>query len=113
MDDLTQELWIDVGALDDIPRLGSRVVSSPGGDIAVFRATDDAVFALYDRCPHKGGPLSQGIVHGRSVTCPLHGWVLGLEDGEAKAPDTGCAHRVAIRRVGERLQLTLRIKGTA
>ncbi|HTH98716.1 MAG TPA: nitrite reductase small subunit NirD [Stellaceae bacterium] len=102
-----QALWIDIGEIADIPLLGSRVVATREGDIAVFRAADDAVFALHDRCPHKGGPLSQGIVHGRHVTCPLHGWIMGLEDGEAKAPDKGCAHRVAVRRVGDRLQLAL------
>ena len=45
-----------------------------GAAVAVFRAADDHVFALLDRCPHKGGPLSQGIVFGHSVACPLHNW---------------------------------------
>ena len=66
--------WIEICPLDDIPPLGSRVVRRADGDIAVFRTADDEVFALHDRCPHKHGPLSQGIVHGRQVTCPLHGW---------------------------------------
>jgi nitrite reductase (NADH) small subunit len=104
---MARDLWTDIGHLADIPPLGSRIVTTAKGDIAVFRTADDEVFALEDRCPHKGGPLSQGIVHGRSVTCPLHGWVLGLEDGAAKAPDSGCAHRVAARRVGDRIQLAL------
>jgi nitrite reductase (NADH) small subunit len=73
--------WHEIGALDDIPRLGSRVVQTPHGDVAVFRTADDQVFALRDRCPHKGGPLSQGIVHGHRITCPLHNWVLELESG--------------------------------
>jgi nitrite reductase (NADH) small subunit len=83
--------WRHVCALTDIPRLGARVVHTAHGDIAVFRDAGDAVFALSDRCPHKGGPLSQGIVHGRHVTCPLHGWNIGLQDGNAMAPDQGCA----------------------
>ena len=83
--------WIQIGALTDIPRLGSRVVRTAGGDIAVFRTADDEVFALDDRCPHKGGPLSQGIVYGKHVACPLHGWQIGLADGQAVAPDVGCA----------------------
>ena len=62
--------WLDIGTLDDIPRQGARTVTTPRGDIAVFRTLGDEIFALDDRCPHKGGPLSQGIVHGRSVTCP-------------------------------------------
>ena len=82
--------WIEIGALADIPRLGSRVVRTPSGDIAVFRSNDDEVFALDDRCPHKGGPLSQGIVHNKRVTCPLHNFVIELASGEAVAPDQGC-----------------------
>lgn len=81
--------WTDIGALDDIPREGARVVKTPSGCIAVFRTADDAVFALDDRCPHKAGPLSQGIVHGRSVTCPLHNWVISLESGAAQGADEG------------------------
>lgn len=85
--------WIEIGALNEIPRLGSRVVETDSGDIAVFRANDDTVFALRDRCPHKAGPLSQGIVHGHSVTCPLHNWKIDLASGEAQAPDEGCTGR--------------------
>jgi len=88
--------WIDVGILSDIPPMGARVVRSANGDIAVFRTADDQVFALYDRCPHKGGPLSEGIVHGRSVTCPLHSWVISLETGEVEGPDQGCASQIAV-----------------
>jgi nitrite reductase (NADH) small subunit len=90
-------VWTDVGALEDIPRLRSRVVTTPEIDIAVFRTTDDKVFALHDRCPHKAGKLSQGIVHGESVTCPLHNWVIGLSDGRAKEPDEGCTRSVSVR----------------
>ncbi len=84
--------WIEIGALKDIPRLGSRVVRTAAGNIAVFRTETDEVFALDDRCPHKGGPLSQGIVHGRRVTCPLHNFVIELESGNAVAPDEGYTH---------------------
>ena len=84
--------WIEIGALKEIPRLGSRVVRTASGDIAVFRTENDQVFALDDRCPHKGGPLSQGIVHNRRVTCPLHNFVIELESGKAVAPDEGCTH---------------------
>jgi nitrite reductase (NADH) small subunit len=82
--------WIEIGALEAIPRLGSRVVRTPTGNIAVFRTEHDDVFALDDRCPHKGGPLSQGIVHNRRVTCPLHNFVIELANGQAVAPDQGC-----------------------
>ncbi len=86
--------WIDVGCVEDVPRQGARVVQTPRGDVAVFRTHDDAIFALDDSCPHKQGKLSQGIVHGHNVTCPLHNWVIGLEDGQAQSPDEGCVHRL-------------------
>jgi nitrite reductase (NADH) small subunit len=85
--------WRKVCALEAIPPLGARVMNSALGNIAVFRNAEDEVFALADKCPHKGGPLSQGIVHGRKVTCPLHNWNIQLEDGHAVAPDVGCAQR--------------------
>ncbi|GAC1338127.1 MAG: nitrite reductase small subunit NirD [Acetobacteraceae bacterium] len=99
--------WVDVGHLDDIPRQGARVVATARGDVAVFRTLDDAVFALDDRCPHKGGKLSQGIVHGHKVTCPLHNWVIGLDDGRAQAPDEGCANQIQARVLEGRVQIGL------
>lgn len=89
--------WVDVGALEDIPRRGARVVKTPVGCVAVFRTMDDQVFALEDRCPHNGGPLSQGIVHGASVTCPLHNWVISLATGEAQGADEGRTLSIAAR----------------
>ena len=89
--------WIRVCALDDIAPLGSRVVASSQGDIAIFRTAADQVFGLHDKCPHKGGPLSQGIVHGQRVTCPLHGWNIGLDDGQAVAPDVGSCGKFAVK----------------
>ncbi len=89
--------WMRVCQLEEIPRLGSRVVKTGRGDIAVFRNNLDEVFALRDQCPHKGGPLSQGIVFDRKVTCPLHGWNIQLDSGEAVAPDTGCTPRYRVR----------------
>ena len=84
--------WKVICRVEDIPVLGSRRVARPQGmDVAVFRNDQDQVFALLDRCPHKGGPLSQGIVFGTSVACPLHNWTISLEDGAARAPDEGCA----------------------
>jgi nitrite reductase (NADH) small subunit len=90
--------WKRICAVEDIPKLGARRVARPAGsDVAVFRTADDRVFALLDRCPHKGGPLSQGIVFGESVACPLHNWTIGLPDGCAKAPDEGCTPRFTVR----------------
>lgn len=81
--------WIDIGALDDVPRRGARVLKTAKGCIALFRTVDDEVFALDDKCPHKSGPLSDGMVHGRHVTCPLHNWVISLETGEVGGGETG------------------------
>ena len=81
--------WIDIGALDDIPVRGARVVKTGVGCVALFRTGAEDVFATSDSCAHKGGPLSEGIVHGRHVTCPLHNWVWSLETGEAQGADEG------------------------
>ena len=90
--------WIDICRIDDIPVLGARRVRRPAGtDVAIFRTDGDRVFALLDRCPHKGGPLSQGIVFGESVACPLHNWTIALADGCARAPDEGCTPRFSIK----------------
>jgi nitrite reductase (NADH) small subunit len=89
--------WIEVGHVNDIPKLGARVVETAKGNIGVFRTTDDEIFALRDKCPHKGGPLSQGIVHGKHVTCPLHNWKIELASGGAVAPDEGCAASYPVR----------------
>jgi nitrite reductase (NADH) small subunit len=90
--------WTPVCAVNDIPVLGARrVAREHGAAVAVFRAADDHIFALLDRCPHKGGPLSQGIVFGHSVACPLHNWTIELADGCARAPDVGCTTPFAVR----------------
>lgn len=98
--------WQVICRVEDIPVLGSRRVARERGmDVAVFRNDQDQVFALLDRCPHKGGPLSQGIVFGTSVACPLHNWTIGLEDGQAKAPDEGCTQHFSCRVEGDEVLL--------
>lgn len=97
--------WIDIGALADIPAQGARVVKTAAGCVAVFRTADDQVFAIDDRCPHKGGPLSEGIVHGHSVTCPLHAWVFNLETGLTQGADEGAVKTYAARIEGGRILL--------
>jgi nitrite reductase (NADH) small subunit len=88
---------IDIGSLADIPVQGARVVKTRFGCVAIFRTADDHVFALDDRCPHKGGPLSEGIVHGTSVTCPLHNWVFDMATGEAQGADSGQINTYPVR----------------
>jgi nitrite reductase (NADH) small subunit len=104
--------WIEIGHIADIPRAGSRLVETAKGPIAVFRCHDDSIFAVHNRCPHRGGPLSEGIVHGRRVTCPLHNWVIDLQNGEAVAPDVGCTPVVPVKVTDDRiwLQIDVRLK---
>ena len=98
--------WKPTCRLEEIPVLGARrVTRSAGGPVAVFRTADDQVFALLDRCPHKGGPLSQGIVFGHSVACPLHNWTIDLGDGCARAPDVGCTLAFAVKVEGGQVYL--------
>jgi nitrite reductase (NADH) small subunit len=99
--------WINIGKFHELPRQGARRVRTATGDIAVFRTIDDELFALEDRCPHKGGPLSQGIVHGKAVACPLHNWSIALTTGEAMGADKGCTPRIAIKREGDDVFLEL------
>ncbi len=99
--------WVEIGHLEDIPRQGARVVQTSQGDIAVFRTAADEVFALRDHCPHKGGPLSQGIVSGKTVTCPLHNWNIHLDSGKAVAPDKGCAANFLVKIVQDQIYLFL------
>lgn len=99
--------WIDIGTIADIPRRGARCVMTPIGKIGVFRTADDQIFAIEDHCPHKGGPLSQGIVHGVAVTCPLHHWVISLETGRALGADEGAVRTIPVRVTGDRIALAL------
>ncbi len=98
--------WIHVLNLEDIPVLGARVVEGAAiGAVAVFRTEDNQAFALRDHCPHRGGPLSQGLVFGHSVSCPLHGWQIDLDSGQAHAPDVGCARKLQLQLKGEQIYL--------
>jgi len=100
-------IWRDAGALDDIPRQGARTVATPHGAVAEFRTLDNCLIARGDNCPHKDDVLSQGTVHGRSVTCPLHSWVIDLTDGKAMDPDEGCVEVIAVWLEGRRILLAI------
>lgn len=99
--------WIAIGTVNDIPLRGARCVDTPHGRIGVFRTVDGRVFAMENRCPHRGGPLTEGIVHGASVTCPLHNWVFSLETGEAQGADEGKVRTFPVRIDGDRLFIAL------
>ena len=99
--------WFAIGNIADIPLRGARCVKTPQGKIAVFRTGENEVFAIEDHCPHKGGPLSQGIVHARAVTCPLHNWVISLETGRALGADEGSVKTIALKNDGGALFIAL------
>jgi len=105
--------WIDIAELNDIPRMGARVVKTDTVQIAVFRTAGDEVFALKDECPHLKGPLSQGIVHDNTVTCPLHNWKIDLASGHAKSPDEGCTRSYPVKVENGRVYLGLAAQGVA
>lgn len=99
--------WIEVVELEKIPVLGSRVVKTKEDDIALFRGKADEVYAIRDACPHMQGPLSQGIMHGTSVTCPLHNWKIDLTNGQALGPDEGCANVFPVKQEAGKVYLKL------
>ena len=98
---------IDIGALEDIRPRAARLVRTDFGCIAIFRTSDDQVFALDDKCPHKGGPLSDGIQHGHAVTCPLHNWVIDLNSGQAQGADDGSVRTYPVSVENGRVMLAL------
>lgn len=104
---MSQTQWLDVGALSDIPQRGSRRICIGGKPVAIFRTSDDEIFALFDRCPHRAGPLSEGIVSGRTVACPLHSWLIELDTGHACAPDEGSTEIFTVKRDGERILIAI------
>ena len=111
---MTEVEWVEIGKLSEIPLRGARRVCAGRRPIAVFRTGDDEVFALIDRCPHRAGPLSEGIVSGRSVTCPLHNWTIDLATGRACAPDEGETETIPVTIIGDRIFIALPVlQGTA
>ncbi|HPE59810.1 MAG: nitrite reductase small subunit NirD [Thiothrix sp.] len=105
--------WIEVVELKNIPVLGARLVKTRDQDIAVFRGSSNQVYAIRDACPHRGGPLSQGMMHGSTVTCPLHGWKIDLVSGEALGPDEGCVQVFPIKVEDGKVLLQLVAEETA
>ncbi|MEM8917807.1 MAG: nitrite reductase small subunit NirD [Pseudomonadota bacterium] len=102
---LTAE-WLDIGPMDQLPAMGARTLPVQGGEeIAIFRTAQGEIYALHNKCPHKGGPLSQGIVHGTEVTCPLHNWRISLASGEALGEDNGCVPTIPVRIENGRMYL--------
>jgi nitrite reductase (NADH) small subunit len=104
--------WMDVAEVASLQHQGARRLLIGAIPIAIFRTSDASIFAIVDRCPHKGGPLSQGIVHGHAVACPLHNWSISLETGQALAPDTGCVTVIPVCVDGDRVRLDVSVLRT-
>ena len=105
--------WFDIGSVAAIPLRGARTVKTPRREIAVFRTASNEIFALENKCPHKGGPLSEGIIHGRKVACPLHNWIIDLDSGEAQGADRGCARKFPIKIERGRIYLDMGVVAAA
>ena len=90
--------WLDIGPVNQIAPGHARTLPVQGAEeIAVFHTLEGRFYALVNKCPHKAGPLSQGIVHGHVVTCPLHSWNISLKTGEALGDDRGCVPTIPLR----------------
>ena len=97
MNDVKTNNWIEVCRLDEIPQSAARTVNAGNAMIAVFRLSDDRVKAVENRCPHKQGPLAEGIISGDDILCPLHNWRISLDSGEVAAPDEGCVKTYPVK----------------
>lgn len=99
--------WTDIGHIDDIPLRGARVIRTRLGDFGLFRTDPAEVFAVSNRCPHDGGPLSEGIVHGNKITCPLHNCLFDLATGAGLGPDGGQLETLRVQLDGGRILIDL------
>lgn len=108
-----KKFWFDCGPVTGIPKRSARLVRTPRREIAVFRTASDEFFALENKCPHKGGPLSEGIVHGRKVACPLHNWIIDLDSGAATGADEGCARKFPVKIENGRIYLDMSVAAAA
>ncbi|MFC4767469.1 nitrite reductase small subunit NirD [Effusibacillus consociatus] len=98
---------VEVATLEELPVQTGRVVKLNGREIAVFRLSSGEVRAVENRCPHKGGPLAEGIVSGEYVFCPLHDWKIDLKDGQVQAPDTGCVTTYKVDVIGNKVYISM------
>ena len=73
--------WVRITGIENIPLREGRGVQIAGHDIAIFNL-GDRILAVENKCPHRGGPLADGIVSGSNVVCPLHAWKVDLASGE-------------------------------
>ena len=82
---MNEHRWVPVTACDNIPPREGRGIEVAGREVAIFNL-GDRFLASDSRCPHKSGPLCEGILNGSTVVCPLHGWKIDLETGAVRRP---------------------------
>lgn len=96
---------IEVASIADLSvGIGKKIIIA-GEEIALFKQKDGTVNAIKNSCPHKGGPLSEGIVSGEHIFCPLHDWKINLNDGKVQEPDTGCVETYKVEIVNEKIYI--------
>ncbi|MFW7381538.1 MAG: nitrite reductase small subunit NirD [Oligoflexus sp.] len=81
--------WYLIGTIHDIPRQGAQLLQFGDRQLGIFRTYQDEFYAINAQCPHAGGPLTEGLIHGHYVSCPLHDWTINLKTGICQAPDEG------------------------
>lgn len=81
---------IKIGHISEIESMRSRVITIEDTEIALFKLSTGEIKAIENKCPHKGGKLSEGILCDHHVFCPLHDWKINLNDGLVQKPDEGC-----------------------
>lgn len=99
--------FLYIGTVSEIPERGGKVVHIGPLELAVFRLSDGSLRAVENRCPHRGGPLSEGVVSGKMVYCPLHEWKIDLTDGKVQEPDIGCVQTYPVQVEGDRVWIRL------
>ncbi len=104
------EEWVSIGSINEIPLRGARCIKNGDMTIALFRTAENKIYAIEDKCPHKNGPLSQGIVHDGCVTCPLHNWVISLESGLTQGADKGQTLAFPTKLIGNEILISLSAK---
>lgn len=87
------DTWYKITSINEIPKMGSRVVQINETEIAIFKTNKNEIFALNNQCPHQQGKLSEGLIHGDVVTCPLHNTDISLENGKALGENYGCTNK--------------------
>jgi nitrite reductase (NADH) small subunit len=101
-------MTITLGPIETIPKGEGRAFATGRGTLAVFRDRDGAVYATQAECPHRGGPLADGLLGGGTLICPLHSLKFDLRTGQAAGGD--CALRVYPARLDEHGQVLVEVE---